>query len=106
MRSKNGCLYQFVESHAMNPMHNNMQEASMDKCGTSFLLFKNIWHNIFLPFLMPGVTIILVAMFLRSGLILVTSLELGRKIKDVNDFNIIFIEMKSKNNSPCITYAV
>ena len=100
----NGCLHQFLERYAMNPMHNNIQEASMEKCGTSCLSWKNTWHEIFLPVSRTGVTKVLVAIFLRSGLTLITPLELGRKIRDVNDFNMILFNIKNKKKGRPVSY--
>ena len=96
----NGCLHQFLERHVMSPTHNNAQEASMEKCGTSCSSCKNTRHDIFLPVSRPGVTKILVGAFFRSGLTLITPLELGRKIRDVNDFNMTSSNTKNKKSRP------
>ena len=56
---------------------------------------KNTWHDFF-PVSRHVVTKILVAVFLRIRLTLITTLELGRKIIDVNDFSITFLHMKNK----------
>ena len=73
----NGFLNQFSDRHAMNPMHNNVQEESMEKCGTSCLLLKNSWHTIFLPVSIPSFTKIVVVIFLKIGLVSINPLELG-----------------------------
>ena len=51
-----------------------------------------------MPISRDGVTKILVTIFLRSGLTSITPLELGEKIKDINDFNKILLNKKSKKN--------
>ena len=93
-------LPQFLERHTMNPMQNNMQQESMDKCWTSCLSWKNAWHEIFLPISRPSVTKILVAIFIRRRLTLITPLELGRKNRYFNDFNMMLFNVKNKKGRP------